>query len=188
MDLDAIQTVLTTWFATISGLDVEWWEEPYHIYNTPFALLNIGPISNVGVDGTMYEYTLGTDTLTPKQFGLRRFTVHCRVRAFDQRQGFSARQSLETARLRAWRPENIQTLNDANISLVRADPLILQDYDHDDRRISQIMMDMIFEQHVCEADGDTGGDGSYIGRTTGTGTLEEGVNGDISVPLDIDTT
>ena len=182
MDFVAIQAALTSWFATLSGLDCEWFEEPNFIYNEPFALLNIGPVSNDGVDGTLYEFDEGTDTLSAAQFGVRRFTVHCRVRAFDQRAGFSARQALERARLRMGRDSSTVELNAAGLALISAEPLVLQDYDFDGRRISQIMMDMIFATHAQETD-DTY-DGSYIGQATGEGTLDPQEH---SVPFDADS-
>lgn len=170
MDLGAIQTALTSWFQDLSGLEADWYEEPYFVRPEPFALLAIGEIAPSGIDEAWYSYDDDTDYQTVQMAGLRTFVLHVRVRAFDQRQTFAARQQMETARLRMQRHSSIADLNAAGLALVRTGPVIEQTYTHDDRRISQIMVDITFQTRAVETD-DTF-DGEYIGRVTGDGTYD----------------
>lgn len=171
MDLDYIQTHVTSWFTEMTGLEVQWEEEPEYVYPGPFAILNVGPIIQIGHNGWRHDWNAETEELEIRQFGVRHFTVYCRVRTYDQRQAFSARQALESLRLSYTSPKSQALLSEARLAVVRPEALQNQDYTFDNRRISQHTLDIVFAIHAIEAL--SGHDGTTIRRVTGSGTVND---------------
>ena len=138
MDLAALQTFLTSWVETASGLEVEWGRLPQKAHDGPFALAYMGAISKVGHDERIQTYDSGSDSTTVQVIGVRELPFRLSFRSFDQNLGGSARQYAEQWRARAHSQESLDNLATAGVALVDTDPLFETDYTWSNRTVSQV--------------------------------------------------
>jgi hypothetical protein len=166
MDLAAVQTALTSWIETFSGLQVEWGRQPtkWRPADTAYVLAFPETISPVGWDEPTYSYDDLTDSLNETMVGLRTMVLRLSFRSSDQRMGSAARQAAENFRILIHSQASVDTLNDANIGFISAATLQDTDYEWSGRMVSQV--DMELSLHIRARLLNPQADGSYIRSVT----------------------
>ncbi len=160
MDLGAIQTALTAWIETYSGVECEWGRQPQLIHTSAFVLAYLGAITKAGHDERIQTFDFDSDLTSVKVVGVRRMVVRLSFRSFDQRLGFSARQFAEDFRVALHAQTSWDTLRTAELSYIDTGELIDSDYIWSGRMVSQTDMDLTLGLRASTTD--TAHDGSYI--------------------------
>lgn len=160
MNLSAIQTTLTAWVETYSGVECEWGRLPQLIHPGAFVLAYLGAITKAGHDERIQVYDFDSDSTSVTVVGVRRMTLRLSFRSFDQRLGFSSRQYAEDFRVALHSQTSWDTLRDAELSYIDSGDLVDTDYIWSGRQVSQTDMDVILGLRASTADAEH--DGSYI--------------------------
>lgn len=182
MDLGAVQTTLTSWIETYSGVEVEWGRLPQVIHPSAFVLAYLGAITKAGHDERIQVYDFDSDSTSVTVVGVRRMVVRLSFRSFDQRLGGSARQFAENFRVALHSQTSWDTLRDAELSYIDTGELVDSDYIWSGRMVSQTDMDLILGIRASTAD--TEHDGSYI-KFVNIDTQEYVVTEDDEVVVDV---
>ena len=164
MNLGTIQTALTSWVETFSGLPVEWGRMPQKLHTGPFVLAYLGPIVKLGHDERIQTYGDDGDNTTVRVVGVRRMTLRLSFRSFDQRLGGSARQYAENFRARAHWTSSFDYLRTSDLALIDTSDLVEADYEWSGRMVSQVELSTTLGLRASFAD--PLHDGSYIGTVT----------------------
>lgn len=161
MNLTNVQTALTTWVETYSGLECEWGRLPQQYHQGAFVLAYAGPIISLGHDEREQSYNDLTDQTSVQLRGSRIFTLRLSFRSFDQNLGSSARQYAENFRVGIHSTTALESLNTAYLALIDTGELVETDYEWSGRMVNQIDMSIRFGLRAYLADPEH--DGSYIG-------------------------
>jgi len=161
MDLGTVQTALTAWVETYSGIDCEWGRLPQKLHTGPFALAYLGTIVKLGHDERIQTYGDDGDNTAVRVVGVRRMTLRVSFRSFDQRLGGSARQLAENFRARIHWQSSFDFLRASDLALIDTSELVESDYEWSNRTISQV--DLSTTLGVRSSFADPLHDGSYIG-------------------------
>lgn len=182
MDLSAIETVLTSWVETYSGVECEWGRQPQQAHPGAFVLAYLGAITKHGHDERIQVYDFDTDTTSVTVVGVRRLVLRLSFRAFDQRLGGSARQYAEDFRVGLHAQSSWDQLRDAELSYIDSGELVDTDYIWSNRMVSQTDMDVVLGLRASTADALH--DGSYI-KYVNIDTQEYVVDEDDDVVVDV---
>ena len=166
MDLGVIETALTSWVETSSGLELEWGRQPQLIHKGPFVLGYLGPITKTGHDERIQTFNSGPDTTSVRVVGVRTLPLRLSFRSFDQRLGGSARHFAETFRADIHTDTALEVLRDAELALMDTEELVESDYAWSGRQVSQVDMSLTIGTRASFSD--TLHDGSYIGTVNAT--------------------
>lgn len=161
MDLSAIETALTSWVETYSGLSCEWGRQSQKAHAGPYVLAYLGAITKAGHDERIQTYDSDSDSTEVTVVGVRRLVLRLSFRAFSQALGSSARQYAETFRVALHSQSAMDDLNAANLAYIDSDELVDSDYIWSGRRVSQCDMSVSMGLRAYLADANH--DGSYIG-------------------------
>ena len=167
------QDTLKTWAETVSGLTATWQDNPQGYKPTAWVLLQINSINELGNDFMGHEYDSVDDEVDMIAQGVRTFTLEFIIQSYNQKPGYDSKYYLDMAKLRMNFESNLKTLADAGMSVLDTLAIIDQDFVLGERRISQSQMDLLCSARVAVRD--TGYDGAYINRVSGTITGENEV-------------
>ena len=158
--LAVLQTDITTWIETLSGLPVEWGREPQYMRVEPYILAYAGAFSAQGKDELFYNYNTATGLVDLTMSGIRQLPLTLSFRSADQSWGGNARYYAEKFRLNLRSPTSVDLRTDALFSLVRSEPLIETDYPFNGHMWSQVDLPIVLAIRFNTEEENY--DGSYI--------------------------
>jgi len=158
--LAQLQTDITTWIETLSGLSVEWGQEPQYMHIDAYILAYEGSYSSQGRDERFFEYNSSTGQLDLTMSGIRQLGLTLSFRSDSQAWGENAAYYAEMFRLNLRSPSSVDMRAAAKFALVRAEEGIRTDYPFNGQIWSQVDLPLVLAVRLNTADANY--DGAYI--------------------------
>lgn len=166
MDFAAIGPGLLDWAAALTGVErtcCQWENDPRVRHNGQLVILRWVSEAGVGEDSETYDFTENADPLlemVPTVSGHRVVVVQLDVEVHDQRAAVNAHAIASRARTRLQFPSTLAMLEALELAVVRAEQVVVTDYEEDGRVVSRRTMDIRLNAVSSEAD--PAGATSYI--------------------------
>lgn len=175
MDLATIAPGLLDVAASLTGVErtcCQWENDPRVAHDGQLVLLRWVSEIGVGTDAVDYVYAANADPLlemTPTVTGNRVVVVQLDVEVHDQAAAVNAHAIASRARTRLRWPSIESALRALDLAFVKAEQVVVTDYELDGHFVSRRTMDLRF--NALSSETDAAGATSYIATVTTTAAV-----------------
>lgn len=183
----ARDTALLDVAAAVTGVErtcCQWENAPRVAHNGQLVLLRDVSDVTVGTDSAHYDYAENEDPLlemTPTVTGNRVVVVQLDVEVHDQTRGANAGAVASRVAARMRWPSVHAQLEAVGLAFVRAESVVVTDYELDGHFVSRRTVDLRF--NGIDAETDSAGGASYIATVTATAAVTDPAGDEVAASI-----